>query len=261
MTIHRTVRAALAGIVATAAVGLVPATTSAGQLAQFTLKKDQVFTFKNNGAESGLSASLIDVTFKYLLPNTYGAANANIDARLTLVALVDAKATNTGGEITQTMSFALLGVRAVKQVNGNDDLMTAGLFAPNTVQGQITGTLNAKQSLYDAPTTHSPNALTISSSFFDFNGDYKKLGVELTLKPMNNALTINANGYLDSFTASGSGIIFGTPITAVVPEPASWVLASAGLVPAAVLSRRCDRRRRRSLCEVKRVSVGTFFNA
>jgi hypothetical protein len=257
-TLWRWLRALIRGLLATAMAGGVPSTVAAGQLAVFALKTDQTFTFENKGNESDLSASLIDVTFEYKLPNGYGPPNTPIDAKLTLVSLVDAKAINNGGDITQTMSLALLGALADKKLNGKNNLMTAGPFELNTVQMQLTGKLNAKQSVYDGPTDHSPKAMSIDSSFFNFNDNYKNLSVEITLKPMNNPLTINANGYLDSFTASGSGIIFGTPVSAVVPEPTSWVLAATGLVMAAALSRCGAFLRRRSLPEAWRRGAKLF---
>jgi hypothetical protein len=242
---QRTYRPLQAGLLVAVIAVVAPADAPAGTIATFTLKDKQVFTFKNDGTDSFLSASLIGATFEYKVKNKYGAPNTPIDAELTLVAKVSDKASNNAGNVTQPLSLRLLGVAADKAVDGKNNLMQAGAFAPDMVITAITGTLNAKQSIYSGPTKDSPKALSIDSDFLDFNGLYEKLGVEITLKPMNNPLTINKNGYLDNFTASGSGVIFGLPVTALAPEPSTSVLALAGLlsVPALFLRNAFSRRR------------------
>jgi hypothetical protein len=226
-------------LLSTAIASLASTTVRAGTIATFTLQNNQTFTFTNKGNTSDLLASGIGVSFMYALPNTYGAVNAPIAAKLTFIAPVSAVATSSGGEVTQPMTLLFLGVLANVPVNGNNNLVTAGPYA-TAVPGAITGTENGTLSSFEAPTDDTQIGMT--SAFFNFD-NYKNLGVSINLTNMSDELTIDANGYLNSFTASGSGSIFGTPIVANVPEPSSWVLMLAGLVPVAVLARRLAVRR------------------
>ena len=213
----------ICGLIALLA-GLVPTAVSAGTLATFTFKANQTITFTNDGADSMLAGDNIKVTFKFTMPNTYGAANANIDAELQLVGRVSGMAKNNNNVLDQPMTLAALIVIADKKVGGKNQLFTS--LALNRVSADLGGTLNAKTSTFSGPGNNSPRPMPATSDFFDF-GNYMDIGFQVTLTNMSKPLTINKNGYLDTFTASGSGEIFGIPVVATVPEPASIVLLSS----------------------------------
>jgi hypothetical protein len=222
-----------------AIASLASTTARAETIATFTLQNNQVFTFTNKAGTSDLLASGIGVSFMYALPNKYGAVNAPIAAQLTLIAPVSAVAISIEGEVSQPMTLLFLGVKANVPVNGDNKLVTAGPYA-TAVPGVIFGTENGTLSSFEAPTENTQIGMT--SDFFGFD-NYKDLGVSIHLTNMSDELTIDNNRYLNSFTASGSGSIFGTPISAIVPEPSSWVPMLAGIVPVAVLASRLAVRR------------------
>jgi hypothetical protein len=225
MATHRTLRAFISGLFAMAIWGLVPATVAAGTIAEFTFKEKQTITFTNDGAQSMLAGDSIKVTFKFDLPNTYGPANANIDAQLELVGLVSGKATNDNNNLGQPMTLASLIVIADNKVGGKNQLFTS--LALNRVSADLVGKLNDKTSSFSGPGNNSPRPMPAVSDFFDFS-NYTDIGFQVQLTNMTNPLTINKNGYLDNFTASGSGVIFGQPIVANVPEPSSMLLLTSG---------------------------------
>ena len=95
-------------------------------------------------------------------------------------------------------------------------------------------------SLTEAAGTGSGQSVAFTSDFLSFSGSTTAKDIALAFTGLSSPLAINANGFLNSFTATGSGNFSADPLPVTVPEPGSYamLLAGLGLMGVALRSRK-----------------------
>ncbi len=215
-----------------ATLAMLPAASRAQALTTFASVDTigQVFQFLNNGGAStfGVTPASIPVTFRYKVSNGYGAINIDIPATMTLTSLV----TGGPGGFNQSMSGINLAIQANTAVGGRTNLLTMG------ATGRLTSAANSDIANLGGNTR---NAFTVgfSSDFLNFATTTDR-SFNFAFNSLNPTAGLNANGYMNTWDASGLGNFAANPIPQVtIPEPGTvGLLALAGLPMVGLLRRR-----------------------
>jgi len=233
-------RSLLATTLAAAGFALMAAPTFATPVtfAQFqqAISGNQ-FTFTNNTTSPNdlkLTASL-PVTFKFLTSNSYGPTNAPIAATMVLTAIANPAATTAAGLDIQDFSSVSMTFTAVVPIGGHSNLLT--LNAATT--GAIVGTNNTQSASLNGDTlggdtvNFSSDFLFFTPSFTDhaYTLSFTSLIPRLLRQPAGNPQ--RHTGYLESFTAAGTGTFAADPgpdNPVPEPSPAIALFIGAGLV-------------------------------
>lgn len=218
--------------IAAAALVATAFATSGAEAAQVTFAQFQQksvgnpFTFTNAGAASTFTATSVPVYFQYLVPNDYGGVNVNIPAKLTLSAKVASPAVSVPPLVSQPLNEVSISIIADVPVSGDSLLLKV----------DVDGSLLSTSALAGLSGGHiGVNAADTSSSFnFDYTSDFVQFdpsqarNYALSFSSLFFDLSVNGNGYLNSFVAAGTGTFAAT----VVPEPgtAGMILAGAGIL-------------------------------
>jgi hypothetical protein len=166
-------------------------------------------TYTDSGATSTLSETS-QVNLSCLDPGCAGVGTA---ATLTLSAGVSGPAGSVFGFDVQPLGAGTLTVTLDAPYQGETNFLTIGFSAAQIV-GSDGGT---DFSIANTGTT------SFSSDFLN----YTAVGFQLISSDANPALTIDGNGYLESFTSDSTGSFFGTP--SATPVPAALPLFATGL--------------------------------
>ena len=232
-----------------AALCAAPAQAVPQNFAQFTEgvgAPPKPFTFTNSGASSTFSlVGSIPVNFVYQTPNGYGTApGQTIAATLTFTSQVSAPAATGFGFIGQPMQNILLTFTANAPVSGFSNLLTVSMTT-GTLAGQNGG---STASLSGTQSSTSFDQVNYASDFLDFSIPFSNKNFNLSFDSVVPIFTLNANGYVDSFNASGTGTFGSDPVPpsrppgGVVPEPGTLVLAGMGAFSGLGMLRRRSRR-------------------
>lgn len=198
------------------------------------------FTFINTGATSTFASASTPVNFQFLVPNGYGLVNQNIAAMLTLSAVVDGTALTAGSLVDQSLKQVQLSIVANTPVGGNDLLLRVDVDGSGNSTAHLSGLAGGRFAMNAADTGAAvASKFSYSSDFVGFVSNTSS-NYALSFSSILPSLLVHANGYLSSFTGSGTGTFAAT----IVPEPgtAGLVLAGFGIV-ACAYRRRSARQR------------------
>jgi hypothetical protein len=182
--------------------------------------------FHTGGIDSATVA--VPINFQFDVANGYGPANQTIKAELTLSAIVASPAVG-GSVLDQPLKNMTLTITADTPVGGHDILLQI-LPVASVSTGQLFG-ISGTSNIADTSDTSSGGVFQFASQFLGFG-----LGAEnytLGLTGMSNAaggsttVSKNANGFLNSFVATGTETFAATSTTSV-PEPSAWALLTIG---------------------------------
>jgi hypothetical protein len=201
-------------------------------------------SYINNGSSSEFTTTLAPVSLYYDVANGSGFGQGSSDqftAYLTITGTVSAPATsgpNDQNFSSITMSFT----NAADTVN----YLTATVSSPGDPSNDpdIFNANGAFKSDDFSSGGTSPQSVTFSSDYLNFgaatnnNFDFSVTAAKDVLAGDTTittpAPTINANGYFDSFVATGAGQ-FGTLTTSPTPAPEAGTAISFGVVMAGLL--------------------------
>jgi len=224
-----------------AATAVLAAASLAPALAQNTITFAQFqlgngapanpFVFTNAGAASGISvvSGSVPVNFTYQVANGYGAAPGSpIAATMTFTAMVSGTATSQLilGKLNlfQGLQLTNMVFTANVPVGGQTNLLTV-----SNSTGTLSG-INHGSTAGFAGDSSTGDVVNFSSSFLSFAHAASE-NYALSFTSVNPSLAIAGNGYLRSFTTSGTG----TFAQVSTPEASSLLLLMAGCVPAALI--------------------------
>ena len=214
-----------------AAVALISAAPSHAQLSTFAefgrraATQDGSFVFTNNGASSNLSVlgGSIPVRFQYDTDNYYDVNGfTSINATLSVTGTVSGPAVVTGNQITQSFSSVTFTYTAVTPKSGFSNLLTATFNAsqPGTII-QLQGTSGSGAATLSVSRNNASGVAGFSSDFLDFGHPssplYTSQQFSVSLSGVNNSavagngMTVNGNGYVNSFVADGTGTFSSNP--------------------------------------------------
>ncbi|HLK59371.1 MAG TPA: hypothetical protein VKU00_22615 [Chthonomonadaceae bacterium] len=220
------------GLVAAAAAllslgGLTAARADLTTFAQFRETNNSVnsFSFQDTGATSSFHVTNIPVQFSYGVNNGYnGNSTANIAATLSFDATVSGKPTGAG-PFMQSFHLVDMVFTAVTPVNGLTNLLTVDTNSTFTLFGKGgSASTNAD--------TAEGDIVNFSSDFLIFNLTTER-DYALSFSSLTPKLGLDINGWLKSFTASGTGTFASDPAPYYTPDGASLSLLSGGLLPLA----------------------------
>jgi len=204
--------------------------TTFGQFVQAS--GGQMFTglFNNVGNYNSVSASG-QIYFFFLVPVPPALQGPQL-ANLSLSASSDTAATDTGGTTNQNGYTGIFTITLATPYGGHSNLLS-GTFGSND-GGNLTGPSGGNSATLEdsVPPT---GEVVFTSDFLTFNPE----GVQafsLSLSSVVQNLSRNSTtGYLNPFTAAGSGTFSADMAT---PEPAVLVLVGSGLLALGFLRRR-----------------------
>jgi hypothetical protein len=188
----------------------------------------QVFQFVNSGSLStfGVNPTIIPITFKYKVANGYGLINTDVAGTMTLTANV----TSTPGGFAQQMNGVTMSINANTPLNGKTNLLTM------TGTGRLTSFDTADTANFGG-NTNSGFIVGYTSDFLDFSATTAR-SFNFALNSLTPQASLNGNGYMDPFTASGLGNFAANPSPIAIPEPGSLALLALATLPVAALVRR-----------------------
>ena len=212
-------RAAIAGALALAALlaaatGARAQTVTFAQFANAGTTPAGLFAFSNNADASTFTAQG-DVLFRYL---SVPGAPAGVQLA-TLSLNTGVTAPSSGSPLDQPLAGSISFTRKSDGAN----LLTA-FFT-----GDLTGKTGGRGAGLSAD-QGGGDVVIFSSDFLDFSASVTQT-LALSFSGLNPAFTLNANGYLNSFTADGTGTFSSDAApAATVPQPASLALLGLGLL-------------------------------
>lgn len=194
------------------------------------------FRFVNQGVNShfgtydALGSSMsIPLSFRYLVPNAYGAENSPIAAHLTLTSNVNGTAVPTFGFNFQNMQDITWTFTADTPINGKSTLLYGSGFlhgpgpkCTGTLFGQAKGTT----ANFTQDTSVEGQDVKFASDFLDFlSQPQTQEAASTSYTSLTPSLLIANNHYLGGFTGTGTGTFASVPgPKSPVPEPGSVVL-------------------------------------
>lgn len=213
--------------------------------AQFTQSGGvRPFSFTNAGAASTFALnSPLNVNFVYQVLNDYNGNGfaATIPAMMTLTSDVASLGQVLGGFRNQPMTNITMTFTANTPVNGKTNLLTIVANAGGTTSGGSLFGANASSTANFAGSQNggTGDSVTMTSDFLSFTSTTQR-DYSLSLNAATPNFSLNGNGYLNSFTADGTGTFASdpAPFSSFVPEPASLVFVLLGGI---ALHRRCRR--------------------
>src|ERR1041385_3245440 len=222
----------IAGALAILSLWRLPAANAAPTtFAQFLQTNNSVkaFTYNDTGATSSFNVVSIPVKSAFGVTNSYNGNNFTnpIDAHLTMTAVIDGnKPTGHFFENFQSVSMVFT---ADTPVGGMSNLLTmtaTAKFAPDT---GFNGSGNHATLTGD---TVSGDVVNYSSDFLFFflttDRDFA-----LSFSGVDPKLSLDVDGWLNSFAASGTGTFASEPAPFFTPDGTSVSLLSGGLLPLA----------------------------
>jgi hypothetical protein len=221
MNLRQVVMTGVAGILLTG----LSLTASQAQFASFTSNSSTMFTFTNTGAASHLvsgtgtvqAATNIDFFFKENAGTAY-LKNQDIKATLLFSATVAAPAAQAAGFDKQQFTNISLSIQDAQ----HDNLLTI----TNSLGGHSTGALiGADKKKTAFLNGGASDGITYTSKYFTFaHSSTDSYSLTMTLF---NALGINADHYLNNFSASSFGQFAATQFT---PVPEASTLLGFGML-------------------------------
>lgn len=212
-------------------LALLPGRSNAQALTTFASVDSlgQVFQFTNNGAGStfGLTSASIPVTFRYKVANGYGGIDQNIAATMTLTSLVS----GGPGGYTQGIGDIQLNITANTPINGLTNLLSMG-----ATTGRLTSQAGSDIANFGG-NTRNGFVVGFSSDFLDFTNTTDR-AFNFALNSLNPPAGLNANGYMNSWNASGLGNFATIPVPTTIPEPTTGLLSLLALPGVVALRRR-----------------------
>jgi hypothetical protein len=210
---------------------LLPGKASAQALTTFASVDTlgQVFQFLNNGSAStfGVIPASIPVTFRYKIDNGYGGIDQNIAATMTLSSLVS----GGPGGFNQSIGGVQLSITANTPVRGLTNLLSMG------ATGRLTSE-NGSDIANFGGNTRNGFIVGFSSDFLDFTNTTDR-SFNFALNSLNPQAGLNANGYMNTWDASGLGNFATTPVPqSTIPEPGTLGLLGLTVAPTLLALRR-----------------------
>ena len=209
-------------------LGLLLASTPArAQLTTFAsvLTGADALQFLNNGASSTYkttSGSAIPVVFRYSVANGTSLVNTDIAATMTISAGV----TGGAGGFFQSMNAANMVISANAAINGKTNLLTL-----STSTGTLTKSSGSTATFAGTQGgIGGTDIVTFSSDFLSFVGTTVR-DFTITNNSISPGLTINGNGFMDTWTGTGSGLFASNPVPQIsssAPEPTTLALLVLG---------------------------------
>jgi hypothetical protein len=214
------------------APALAQNTITFAQFQQGSTPPANPFTFSNAGAGSTFSVSgSIPVNFTYqVASNTYFGGTpvgVVIPALMTFNAMVSGPATSAGGFDFQGLQLTNMTFTAVVPWLGKSNLLSL-INSTGVLQGKDLG--NTAGFAGDSATGDIVN---FTSDFLPSFAGAMSQNYSLSFSSVKPTLKIAGNGYLRTFTASGTGTF-----AEVTPEAGSLALLSFGVLPLVALKLR-----------------------
>ena len=175
-----------------------------------------LFVFANDGGDGSTSTFTArgDVVFNFL--NAPGAPAGDQLATLSVNLGVTAQAA------ASPLDQPLAGSISFTRQSDGANLLTA-FFT-----GDMSGTGGAHAANLSAE-SGAGDVVFFSSDFLDFSASVTQ-SIALSFSGLNPAFSLNANGYLNSFVADGTGTFSDAVAASAVPQPASIALLGLGLL-------------------------------
>jgi len=227
----------MAGLVAVAFATAKPAlAVSPTTFAAFNAPGTDNWVFDNTGSAGLFSTVSIPVSFTYGTANAYGAAGTPILGTLSVTATAYPNIQETsppppGGSPTVTDYTYLDSYDMVFTANTPVDGLT-NLLTVDTNYSLLQG-VDGSEVASVTGEGGSGESVHFSSDFLNFTGTSDH-SLSVSLTSLSAPLSQNANGYLNSFFASGSGNFSTTPAPASTPEASSVVSFGALLMFGAI---------------------------
>jgi hypothetical protein len=231
------------------AILLTPMTANAqlstfAQFRQVTNNRPFIFTNAGSGSTFSLISTLVNFTF--LVENGYGSGiGDSVNAHMTITSTVDATVTATGTapnrNFEQPMTSIIIQFIADTPVNGNTNLLTivAGAGATSS-GGLLTGREGRSTGNFDgSEMPGNGDSITMTSDFLNFASTTQR-DYSISLNAVTPVIGLNANGYLNNFSANATGTFSSDPPPAMIPEPST--LALVVLTGISLLTRRRCRK-------------------
>lgn len=182
-----------------------------------------------SGGQATLSGSNVPVSFRYLsIANLPADLTGFQNATLTFSSFTSLGATissngfdeifdGTGG---QSAVITITRDTPAAEGNGTRTILLQAVFTPYTFSGSGGSGGFSASSL--------SGSVSFASDFLSFAGvTQRDLG--LTFSSIVPGLSRDGSGFLNDFTAAGTGTFSSNPLAIVVPEPGSFGLVGAGL--------------------------------
>ena len=214
----------------------LPAAHAQTTFAQYTTTAGNAYVFTNTGSSSSFSSTSVPVQFEFNVPTTFGAAGTPIPAILTISQGTVSATAGTASFGGKTYFDQPLGTFALKIAPvGSPTTNLLSIVSPTT--GDITGYVNSSKTDITGD-TQTGNTVTFTSDFLSFSSSTSR-SYDLSASGISPAVSINANGYLNSFSGTGPGV-FDSNNLAVTPEPNAAVSLTvlAGCLALTLVARR-----------------------
>ncbi|HLK56121.1 MAG TPA: hypothetical protein VKU00_06140 [Chthonomonadaceae bacterium] len=196
--------------------------------AQFRETNNSVnaFSFVDSGPTSSFHVVNVPVEFAYGVNNGYnGNSNGNIDATMSFDATVSNKPVTVGSFFEEKFVNVHMVFTADTPVSGLTNLLTVD----GSSEFHFFGKGNSASTNAD---TASGDTVNFSSDFLIFTNTTER-DYALSFSSLTPALSLDINGWLNSFTASGTGTFASAPPPFYTPDGTSLSLLSGGLLPLA----------------------------
>lgn len=229
------VAAALSVLLTSAASYAAPIT-----FASFSDKTASKFVFTNNlatGAAASASFSSLANAINFNFTSVAGMDAALQGVQNAHLTYSVSKTTTQASQYFGLFDFQPMTSATTLSIVRDTAYKTFTNLLTVTFSGGTTGLFfsgnNLGNSLTESAGTGSGQNVTFTSDFLTFNSSTTAKDMALAFSGLSSPLTINGNGFLNSFTATGSGNFSADPLpvtmTMTVPEPGTYATLLAGL--------------------------------
>ena len=158
-----------------------------------------------------------------------------VNATLTVNAISTTTDTINGSNISEAGFVGTFSILDNSMVNGQNNLLSGTFSTLATISGNNNGT---RADFGDSTPTLAE--VTFNSAFINFGATPLTEAFDISLSSVTPSLTNGVGRFLAAFTAAGSGTFSSdpAPFATTVPEPASILTISAGLLALALYGMR-----------------------
>ncbi len=208
-----------------------------GQFFERTGGQDFVFTNNTTNATFNTVSGGSPIFFIY--QNINGTLNPALQgpqtARLTLTSGTTAPAVASGSDLTQSINNSVNTISIIRETpapvgvgTGSRTNLLTVTFSPNTGTPDVTGNSANGSTSFSAGSGN--NIVTFTSDFLNFFNTNAR-AFALGFSSVNPALSIGPGGFLNSFTAAGSGTFSSNPAPTTLVTAADVTIGGRVLTP------------------------------